>query len=469
MDAKRIRRWEPLLDRYLAEFHDCFGRCDTRGHLPVYVRGLLSDQPRKSVEPLALAANVPPRTLQQFLSLLDWDHDGLRQRLQGLVVRDHASTDSIALLDEMGCPKKGTKTPGVQRQYCGASGKIDNCVITVHLGYAVGDFHCLLDSDLYLPQSWADDRPRCRQAGIPDAVGYRPKWQIGLDLLDRATAQGIRFAWLTFDEGYGGKPDFLQGLQRRRQRYVAEVPTTCTGWLKPPRLQGRSLRPERPARSVADWLRLSPKWRDQPWVAYRVKDGHQGPVVWEAKRVRFFPKTADGDPALPVHLVVARNVLEPTAVKYFLSNAPAGTRIETLLWVAFSRWRVERCFEDEKTELGLDHYEGRNYTGLLRHQLLTAVAHLFLARVAEQERGEKPGADGVPGAHGDRGADPVLVVEHVPPEEVAGTDVRGDQANAAEERPGAELPHQADAAEVTRPGHQTHRTASVLLGLDLAL
>src|SRR5947209_20331409 len=126
MDAKQIRRWGPSLDRYLAEFHDCFGRRDTRGHLPVYVRGLLSDLPRKSVEPLAVAADVPPRTLQQFLSLLVWDHDGLRRRLQRLVVRDHASADSIGLLDETGCPKKGTQTPGVQRQDCGATGKIGN-------------------------------------------------------------------------------------------------------------------------------------------------------------------------------------------------------------------------------------------------------------------------------------------------------------------------------------------------------
>jgi SRSO17 transposase len=461
MDANMIRRWEPLLDRYLAEFHDCFGRSDTRGHLPVYVRGLLSNEPRKSVEPLALAANVPPRTLQQFLSLLDWDHDGLRRRLQRLVVRDHARPDSIGLLDEMACPKKGTKTPGVQRQYCGASGKIDNCVLTVHLGYAAGDFHCLLDSDLYLPQSWADDRERCRRAGIPDAVGYRPKWQIGLDLLDRATAQGVSFAWLTFDEGYGGKPEFLQGLKRRRQRYVAEVPSNCTGWLKPPRVRGRGLQPERPARSVANWLRLSPKLRDQPWVAYRIKDGHKGPVVWEAKRVRFFPRTEDGDPALPVHLVVARNVLEPTTVKYFLSNAPAGTRLETLLWVAFSRWRVERCFEDEKTELGLDHYEGRNYTGLLRHQLLTAVAHLFLARVVDQERGEKPGTDGVPGADGAGGVSEVVVVTGGDERARAGADRRPAAAGAAPQRRRPRQPQQDHTSQTTCIGHSTYQTETL--------
>ena len=122
MDAAWINRLEPQLDAYLDEFADCFGRSDTREHLPVYVRGQLSDLPRKSVEPIALAAEVPPRTLQQFLSLLDWDHDRLRQRLHGIVSRDHADRHAVGLIDETGCPKKGTKTPGVRRQYCGADG-----------------------------------------------------------------------------------------------------------------------------------------------------------------------------------------------------------------------------------------------------------------------------------------------------------------------------------------------------------
>jgi SRSO17 transposase len=463
MDAQQIRRLGPLLDDYLAEFADCFGRADTRGHLPVYVRGLLSNEPRKSVEPIALAAGLAPRTLQQFLSLLDWDHPRLRQRLQQLVVRDHASPQAIGLLDETACPKKGTKTPGVQRQYCGATGKIDNCTVTVHLGYAVGDFHCLLDSDLYLPQSWDQDRPRCRAAGIPDEVVYRPKWRIALELLERATAHGVRFAWLTFDEGYGGKPEFLRALHRRTQRYVAEVPTTFLGWLRPPRLQtqGRRLRSQRAARSVADWLRYSPKLRDQPWVAYRVKDGHKGPMVWEAKRVRFFPQTDDGDPAVPVQLVVARNVLEPEKVKYFVSNAPAGTRIETLLQVAFSRWRVERCFEDEKTELGLAHYEGRNYTGLLRHQWLTAVAHLFLARVTEKERGKKSGADGVPGADGAGDLGAVVVVAPLGAGAFAAADGGQDPSGAARQRRGAGQPQQAHAAAAPRPRHSTHQVETL--------
>jgi SRSO17 transposase len=470
MDAAWIERLEPQLDSYLEEFADCFGRSDTRGHLPVYVRGQLSDLPRKSVEPIALAADVPPRTLQQFLSLLEWDHGRLRQRLHGIVSRDHADRHAVGIIDDTGCPKKGTKTPGVRRQYCGATGKIDNCVTTVHLGYAADDFHCLLDSDLYLPQEWADDRPRCRAAGIPDAVGYRPKWQIALDLVDRAAAHGVRFAWLTFDEGYGGKPEFLRELQRRRYWYMAEAPATFTGWLRPPRLRGeRRLRPEFAASSVGDLLRYSPRLRDRPWQRFRVKDGQKGPMVWEAKRVPFYPKTAEGDPAQPGHLVVARNALDRAEVKYFVSNAPAGTRLETLLKVAFSRWRVERCFEDEKTELGFDHYEGRNYTGLLRHQLVTAVSHLFLARVQRAERGEKSGPDGVPGADRVGGGGPRVGTRHSRGRGAARAGGGADSSGAAAECQGPSEPHQANHPKVARRRHSTRRPQKMLPRKRLAL
>jgi SRSO17 transposase len=124
---------------------------------------------------------VPPRTLQQFLNSLEWDQEQLIDTLQWRVARAHTSQHSIGIVDETSCPKKGDKTPGVQRQWCGATGKQDNCVTTVHLGYGVDDFHCLLDSELFLPESWSEDRPRCRAAHIPDEMVYRPKWQIALD------------------------------------------------------------------------------------------------------------------------------------------------------------------------------------------------------------------------------------------------------------------------------------------------
>jgi SRSO17 transposase len=165
MDAAEIRQLQPRLDQYLSEFADCFPRQDSGKHFPRYVAGQLSTLPRKSVEPIALQAGVPPRTLQQFLSSYRWDDRRMIDRLQGLVVRDHAHHHAIGVIDETSFVKKGDHTPGVQRQHCGTVGKIENCIVTVHLGYAADDFHCLLDGDLFLPESWSRSRPL--RAGIP--------------------------------------------------------------------------------------------------------------------------------------------------------------------------------------------------------------------------------------------------------------------------------------------------------------
>ena len=191
-------------------------------------------------------------------------------------------------------------------------------------------------------------------------------------------------------------------------------------------------------------------------------------MVWEVKHLRFSPVGADGLPGEPLHLIVARDVLNPDELKFFVSNAPAGTSVQTMLLVAFSRWRVERCFEDQKSEIGLDQYEGRRYRGLKRHLILSCVSYLFLSRMRQEFGGEKPGADGVPGAHGGGGVDPVLVAGPEPAEEVAGADVGGDPADAAPERPGAAVPHQADTAAAACAGHQTHRNCPGADGIRLS-
>jgi SRSO17 transposase len=414
MDAKQIRQLKPMLTRYLKQFDDCFARRDTRAHFSTYVEGQLSDLGEKSCEPIALAAGIPPRTLQEFLSTYRWEEDRTRNRLQELVIRDHAGRNSIGVIDETSDVKQGDKTPGVKRQWCGTVGKTENCIVTVHLAYAADDFHCLLDGDLFLPEDWSNDRVRCRAAGIPDDVVYRPKWNIALELFDRARDNGVSFDWLTFDEGYGGKPEFLRELQGRKQCFVGEVPTTFTGWIHEPRVTERPFRRikgrgrktprmvagSRPAISVENMLKYSPELRDQEWVRYRVKDGEKGPMVWEVKHVQITVKDEKGLPGMRLHLVVARNALDPTEIKFFLSNASAETSVQTLLLVAFSRWRVERCFEDQKQEVGLDQWEGRHWLGLKRHLILTSVSYLFLARVREKLRGEKSRVDCVPSTPG---------------------------------------------------------------------
>jgi len=414
MDVRQIRQLKPMLTRYLKQFDDCFARRDTRAHFSTYVEGQLSNLSEKSCEPIALAAGIPPRNLQEFLSTYKWEEDRTRDRLREIVIRDHSGRNSVGVIDETSDVKQGDKTPGVKRQWCGTLGKKENCIVTVHLAYAAGDFHCLLDGDLFLPEDWSNDRARCRAAGIPDDVVYRPKWKIALELFDRAKDNGVTFDWVTFDEGYGGKPEFMRELEAREQYFVGEVPRTFTGWIHEPRVTQRLFRrargrgrktprmvaSSRPAISVENMLKYSSELRDQAWVRYRVKDGEKGPMVWEVKHVRITVKDEKGLPGMRLHLVVARNVLDPTEIKFFLSNAPAETSVQTLLLVAFSRWRVERCFEDQKQEVGLDQWEGRHWLGLKRHLILTSVSYLFLTRVREKLREKKSRTDRVPSTQG---------------------------------------------------------------------
>jgi SRSO17 transposase len=298
-------------------------------------------------------------------------------------------------------------------------------MVTVHLSYARDDFHCLVDGDLYLPESWANDRSRCRAAGIPDEVVYRPKWQIALDLYDRARQQGMVFEWSTFDEGYGSKPAFLRELHARGQKFVGEVPTTFYGWTKEPKVTERPYQRRRgrgratprlvagspKVTTVENMLKYSPSLRDQAWVRYRVKDGEKGPLVWEAKHTMIVVRDEHGLPDISLHLLIARNVLDPSEIKYFVSNAPAQTAVTTLLLVAFSRWRVERCFQDQKQEVGLDKWEGRCWLGLKRHLILTAVSYLFLARTRASLAEKKSGVNRVSSASRGGGFGPELVAQ----------------------------------------------------------
>ena len=403
-DLKGIRH---NLDVFLREFDDCIKTVNSRDHFRTYTGGQLSDLERKSVEPIALEAGVPPRSLQEFLSIHRWDADRVRRRVQDVVIRDHANENAIGVIDETSFPKKGNKTAGVQRQYCGATGKTDNCVVTVNLGYTDGDFHTLMDTDLYLPkETWEKYRERCREAGIPDDVVYRPKWRIALDLLERTMKHGVRLAWLTADELYGGCGEFRRGVASLGLHYVVEVPRSTTGWLHLPPVLGPSdslakgrprtrvrLSPKAPdARRVeALWLRGGPSWE-----AFHIKDTEKGPVVWEV-RIGDIHVAEDGLPPEKRRLIVARNVLDGE-IKYFLSDAPSDTPVETLLHVAFSRWRIERIFEDAKGQIGLDHFEVRNYLPLMRHMILSMVSLLFLMRETKRLRGKKYLVERTPGA-----------------------------------------------------------------------
>lgn len=446
MTTDQILSLGPQLAEYLGEFDDCFSRSEPRGHLASYVKGQLSDLPRKSVQPIADFNGTPRRTLQEFLDWSPWDRGLMRDRVQHLVVRDHADPQAIGIIDDSGHPKSGNKTACVQRQWCGNTGKVDNCVVSVHLSYVSFDtrFRTMLDSDLFLPERGWDDSERRQQAGIPDEVVYRPKYDIALDQYRHALSNGVFFAWLTFDEWYASCPDFLAGLEALGQRYVGEIRRDFYGWLCDPRSETRAV-----YRDVETLCRYSHAMMCQPWQRVYVKDTEKGPVVWEVKRAPFWLRR--GNQILgPYWLIYARNVLDPTEEKYFLSNAQPGTPLEVILHVAFARWPVERTIEDKKDELGLSHFEVRKYDAILRHFAVTQVSHLFLARQTERLRGEKPGDHFVPGPHRRECSDRCAAAASALSERAPGANLAEVAPGSTPERRSSSLPH-ANASDSFQP------------------
>jgi SRSO17 transposase len=407
MTEEQLDELGPALDHFLRPYLFCCSYTQTFAHLSTYCKGLLSELPRKSVEPIALASGCAVRTLQEFLKDHLWQHSQVRDQLQGHVAEilpalPDDGLGTIGLIDETSAKKSGNKTPGVGRQYLGCVGKVDNGIVTVHLGLCHGTYKALLDAELFLPEEWADDRTRCRAAGIPDTILYRPKWQIALEQLDRARAHGLVFDGLTFDEGYGKAPGFVVGLDERQQLFVGEVPKNLS-------CLAANGCGRRPAASVAgrradEVVRHSPAFLKQAARKVRLGQKTQAGQVWEVKAARVWQMQEKAWSQGTYWLIWARNVATGEE-KYFLSNAPENASLVRLLRIAFCRWNVEHGFRVCKSELGFSHYEGRNYTGLMRHQTLCLLMLSFVAEHTQRLRGEKPGGDDGAGV---RGAEPVV-------------------------------------------------------------
>jgi SRSO17 transposase len=383
------------LDDFLRPYLFCCGYTQTFAHLQTYCRGLLSDLDRKSVEPMALASGCAVRTLQEFLRDHLWQHPDVHQQLQRhlaaylpAVPADDLGT--VGLIDETSALKSGTKTPGVQRQYLGCVGKIANGIVTVHLGACRGRYKTLFDAELFLSEEWAADDARRRLAGIPEEMAYRPKWQIALEEIDRARGNEVQLDWLTFDEAYGKAPEFVRGLDKRGLRFVGEVPKilSCLAVTGSPSRPAAAVK-GRPAEEV---VRQSPAFQKQPWRRVTLRQQTGGQQVWEVKAAQVW-QVQDGRWSQRTYWLIWAKHVATGEEKYFLSNAPAAAKVEKLVRVGFRRWNVEHAIRVAKSEIGLRHYEGRNYKALMRHQTLCLLMLTFVAEHAERLRGEKSGRD----------------------------------------------------------------------------
>jgi SRSO17 transposase len=406
MNEEQLDALGSALEDFLQPYLFCCGYTQTFTHLHTYCRGLLSDLPRKTVEPIALASGCAVRTLQEFLKDHRWDYTAVRQLLQRRLAATLPSLPAddlgtVGLIDETSALKSGTKTPGVQRQYLGCVGKIANGIVTVHLGVCRGRYKTLCDAELFLSQDWAADSDRRLAAGIPQDLVHRPKWQIALEEVDRALANAVALDWLTFDEEYGKAPEFVCGLDQRGLAFVGEVPKSlsclaATGSMPPDAaVKGRA---------AGEVVRHSPTFLRQRWQKVKLAQQTGGLQVWEVKAAQVWQVQDQPWSQRTYWLLWAKNVASGEE-KYFLSNAPSTAAVRTLVRVGFRRWNVEHAFRLAKSEIGLTHYEGRDYTALLRHQTLCLLMLTFVAEHTERLRGEKPrGDDGA----GVRGVEPVV-------------------------------------------------------------
>lgn len=413
MTGEQVASLAPAMSAFLEPFtRTAFPTRRSAKHLSRYTLGLMSDLKRKSVEPIALASGVAVRTLQEFLSHLPWDHAAAQRLLLRQVAQRHGARLSVGVIDESAHAKQGGKTPGVQRQYCGQTGKIDNCVVGVHLllaapGHKPDDsaldnpFTCVLASDLYLPKAWADDPERRREARIPQELLLRPKWRIALDLLKESLGQGLRFNYVTFDEAYGQVPQFWEELNTLGQWAVGEVPNNFHAWATPPK--HHSLQRPFVSKEVRSLASHSPVFYGQEGRELHIKDTTRGRETWRVKHAMVqIPQAKTSGGGRPserkYHLIIAwrlrgegkpQGVRGGSEVKYFLSNAPEGTDLRELLRAAFCRWHVEKWFERAKQEAGLGDFEVRTYRSLIRHWLCCRLTMLFLAEQTTRLRGEK--------------------------------------------------------------------------------
>jgi SRSO17 transposase len=370
--------WTGELDRVWRRLWPRFARAEARGRSRRYLIGLLSGAERKNGWQLAEATGeATPYGMQELLNRAVWDADAVRDDLRAYVVAHLGDPAAVLVVDETGFLKKGGKSVGVQRQYSGTAGRIENCQIGVFLAYASTAGHAFLDRELYLPESWVGDAARRRAAAVPDAVVFQTKPQLARAMLERALDAGVSARWVTADEIYGGDRRLRVWLEARDVPHVLATKRTEPLW---------AVTDRGPAQVVAaDLVAALPAGA---WVRLSAGNGAKGPRLYDWVRVAIRPLS---DPSRGYWLLARRSLADPTELAYYVCYGPATTPLAELVRVAGVRWAIEECLEEAKGEVGLDHYQVRRWDGWYRHVTLCLLAHAVLAVTrAVAEKGGSP-------------------------------------------------------------------------------
>ncbi|MFJ2621801.1 IS701 family transposase [Glutamicibacter sp. NPDC087344] len=406
MNDEQIEALRFELEDFVAEVFASLPRSDQRMKGTLYLRGLMLDGRRKSIQPMAERLGIDHQQLQQFTASSTWAVEPVRRRIAGRAIE--AISPEAWVIDDTGFAKEGTASPGVARQYSGTLGKIGNCQVAVSLHAATDEASCPLNWRLYLPEAWDGDyassneaaqisQERRERAGIPETVRHTKKWEQSLEMIDELAAWGHKPPAVVADAGYGDTTAFRLGLTERGINYVVAVTFTTSAHLAtatpqipertstrgrtplaqypdpPLSLKALALATGRKALHQATWRHGTKKRPGNTTAAMKSR--------FMALRIR--PANRDiplnADRTLPeVWMVAEWPVHEPEPTDYWISNLPADTPLKTLVKLAKMRWRIEHDYRELKTGLGLDHFEGRSFNGFHRHLTLVSAAHLFI-------------------------------------------------------------------------------------------
>jgi len=387
-----IKEFTNELSGFHEQFADCFQRSESRDHFFKYMAGQFSPLERKSIEPIALAVkdgNV--RAMQRFVSDAPWDDNKMIAKYRNLVNDDFGRHDGALIFDESGFVKKGQDSIGVAKQYCGTIGKVENCQVGVFAGYVSEHGYGLIDKRLFIPEKWFGDdyierRTKCK---LPADTVFRTKPQLAVEMLDAVVKENVLpFKYVLADCIYGISPEFIGAVEALSDKtYFVSVSKDTQCWLKRPMTITKKYRWGGKARTktvLADpdskpisIEELARNINDYLWYRRKVSEGTKGPIVYEFTR-RQVILSAAGLPQKTVWLLIRRTLGDDPKYSFFISNASTSTRLKTLVWLSGLRWAIEQCFEETKTELGMDHYEVRKFTGWHHHMLTCMLAHFFL-------------------------------------------------------------------------------------------
>ena len=399
IDPRVLHGVLPRLERFLDPFVELLQRSEPAQHARHYVAGLVSNLEYKNVESIAYLHDHRREPLQQFIGQATWDHQPWFAELGRQVGQTLGSPDGVLVFDPSAFAKKGKASVGVQRQWCGRLGKVDNCQVGIYLGYVGRGEHALVDVRLYLPQEWTRDRPRCKQAGVPRTVRFRTRHELALEMLDQRGPL-LPHAWISGDDEMGRCSWFREELRTRNECYLLAVPsnTTVRDLTAPaPPYAGHGRRPQVPFTPVDRWCAALP---ESAWQTIEVRPGEQGPVTVQVVRTLVQARTEGRPTKVAEFLVVFRELQGDGTWKhdYLLSNAPLDTPLAEFARVFKAQHRIEECFQRAKGEAGLADYEVRTWRGWHHHQALALTATWFLTLEARRGKKMDPGADGDPTA-----------------------------------------------------------------------